>query len=108
MTVRKAQHDYLLPASEWFVNNEHFAGAASSTITVPAGYTAVYFSSTVDFWLAPGAAAAIPAGDITNGTSPFRNPAGLKELGSLPGGQFTIVTGAAGEVAMFFARAVQS
>lgn len=52
------------------------AANQAKLVTVPSGAGTVLFSATGDFWARFGAAAAVPTGDIVDGTAPELNPAG--------------------------------
>ncbi|WP_029008336.1 hypothetical protein [Azospirillum halopraeferens] len=47
----------------------------SRTVAVPAGARFVLINATGPLWVQYGAAATVPAADITNGTAPELNPA---------------------------------
>ena len=74
--------------------------ATAETHTVPTGATVVLFSSTGDFWVDfSGATAAIPAADVTDGSSPELNPV-AREVTS--GGTFSMISAAAQAVSLSF------
>ena len=50
------------------------AASTEETLAVPSGYRMVLFTSTADFWATIGGTAAVPAADITNGSSAELNP----------------------------------
>jgi len=74
--------------------------ATAETHTIPAGATMVLFSSTGDFWVDfHGATAAIPAADVTDGSSPELNPVARAVTA---GGTFSMISAAAQAVSMSF------
>lgn len=58
-----------------YVDARVLAAGVSETHTVPTGQKRVLFSATCDFYAKPGASAAVPAADVTDGTSAELNPA---------------------------------
>jgi hypothetical protein len=57
-----------------FIDARVLGVATNETHTVPAGASFVYFSSTGPFYARPNAVAAVPAGDVTDGTGSEYNP----------------------------------
>ena len=56
------------------VDTRVLAATVAEVITVPTGAKKVLFSSTADFYVKFGAAAAIPVADITDGSGSELNP----------------------------------
>lgn len=57
-----------------YVDARVLSGTVAEVITVPSGAKKVLFSATGNFYAKFGAAAAIPATDITDGSAPSLNP----------------------------------
>jgi hypothetical protein len=57
-----------------YVNARVLAAGVSETALMPAGTRFVVFSSECNFYAKPGAAAAVPGADITDGTASELNP----------------------------------
>ena len=64
----------LAPPASDHVDARVLAAGVAETHTVPAGARYVVFSATADFYAKFGAAAAVPAADVTNGTASALNP----------------------------------
>ncbi len=56
------------------------AAGVAEVVTVPTGANYVLFSATADFWANFGAAAAIPATEVADGSASYLNP-GLMAIG---------------------------
>jgi hypothetical protein len=82
-----------------YVDVAHFSGAGSQDIDVPTGAKFVLFAGTTNFWVKPGGSAAVPSGDITDGSGSELNPSGyeLSDISTLG-----IAVGAAGHVTCTF------
>lgn len=83
-----------------YVDARVLAANVSETHTIPTGAGFVLFSSTCNFYAKPGASAAVPAADVTDGTAAELNPAGWVITGSMT--QITLIAGAACVVTMAF------
>jgi hypothetical protein len=57
-----------------YVNARVLAAGVSETSTMPADTRLVIFSANCDFYASPGASAAVPAADVTDGTASELNP----------------------------------
>lgn len=58
-----------------YIDVRQLAATVAETHTLPAGTKFVIFSADCNFYARPGASAALPAGDVTNGTGSELNPA---------------------------------
>lgn len=65
-----------IPLLPFPVYVNHRAVTTAETETVPAGATRVFITTDADAWLSDGTAA-VPAGDVTNGTGSFLLKAGV-------------------------------
>lgn len=74
-TYNRGGQSTLVPvASEW-INHYVLTATVAESITPPTGASVVLFSSTHDFYANfNGGVAAIPAGDVTDGTGSSLNP----------------------------------
>lgn len=57
------------------------AAGQAKTVAVPEGARVVLFSATGDVWVRFGAAAAVPAADVLDGSAPELNPAAREIAG---------------------------
>lgn len=57
-----------------FVDARVLAANTNEDHTVPTGASYVMFSANIDFYAKAGGTAAVPAGDVTDGTASFLNP----------------------------------
>lgn len=74
-------------ASPVLVPSDHIvavqlAPGLPKTVNAPAEATLVLFSATAPFWAKIGAAAAVPTGDILDGSAPELNPVGRTLAGA--------------------------
>jgi hypothetical protein len=67
--------------SQGYVNTYVLTANANKEITVPTGSKFALFAANADIWVRVGAAAAVPAGDTTDGTGSELNPT-LRFIGS--------------------------
>jgi hypothetical protein len=81
-----------------YVNNYHFAGAGTATVTWPAGATIAHIISTATFYQANSGTAAVPTVDVTNGTASRNSPAFVRKVGA----DFSLAVGAAAEICVEF------
>jgi len=58
-----------------WINLACLAAGVEKTVTVPTGANFCIFSGDADFYVRPDATAALPAGDVTDGTGSELNPA---------------------------------
>jgi hypothetical protein len=85
-------------------NVNDYTFSAAKSITVPAATSAVIISSDVDIWLSAGTAA-VPSGDVIDGTGSFFFAKGtVREFDVVPGQVFTAIpaTGTAHVSACWF------
>lgn len=87
------RHENALPMSD-YVDNYVLAAGVAETVTIPAGTRFAFFSTTADFWLrasndSPLPAAAVPSGDVTDGTGSEFNPSSRDVTGF---SQFSIIS----------------
>lgn len=71
---REFAGDQTFAIQKGYVNNYQLVASTLKTVTVPTGARYAIFSATADIWVRIGAAAAIPAGDVTDGTGSELNP----------------------------------
>ena len=80
--LQVAQEDTLIPAQGvinacTYVDARVLAASTNETVTVPTGARFVFFSSTGNFYVNfQSGTAAIPSGDVTDGSASILNPAG--------------------------------
>lgn len=94
----RGQNTYARPPSDT-VNARLYGGAAAEVTTIPTNAKFAVFSSTVDFYAKPDAAAAVPTDDVTDGSASEMNPTiwdveGLSTIG--------LAVGAAGIVTIAY------
>jgi hypothetical protein len=63
------------------INTYLLTGSANKEVTIPTDAKFAMFNADADIWVRVGAAAAIPAGDVTDGTGSELNPT-MRYLGS--------------------------
>jgi hypothetical protein len=82
-----------------YVDAAYFAAPGNSDVAVPAGSKFVLYAGTVNFWVKRGGSAAVPSGNISDGSGSELNPTGheLSEVSTLG-----IAVGAAGHVTLTF------
>lgn len=85
-------------APTW-VDARVLASSTSETHTVPTGAAYVLFSADCNFYAKPGASAAVPASDVTDGTGSEQNPAAWQLTGVT---QITLIAASACKVTMSF------
>lgn len=88
-------------AAPTYVDARVLAANTSETHTVPAGIKWVLFSPSCDFYAKLGASAAVPAADVTDGSSAELNPAGWYIEGVT---QFTLIAPSTCVVTLSFYR----
>jgi hypothetical protein len=76
------------------------AANVSETHTIPTGASYVLFASTCNFYALPGASAAVPAADVTDGTASELNPAAWRLSSSAT--QITLIAPTACTVTLVF------
>lgn len=81
-----------MPPACGHVNNLVLAASTAETLTVPSGARCVILNYTADTWVRVGAAAAVPAADITDGTGSQLNPSAMK---GIDGKTISFITAAA-------------
>lgn len=81
------------------VNNYLLAVNTNKAVTVPADCSYALFAANADIWVEMGGAAAVPAGDITDGTGSELNPTIRKVE---PGGTIGIISESAAKVSITF------
>lgn len=82
-----------------YVNNYHFAGAGTATVTWPTDAKLAHIIGTAAFWAKSGAGAAVPAADITNGTASRNSPSFMERRGEAT---FTLAVSGACEIGVEF------
>ena len=83
-----------------YVQTRVLAAATAETVTPPATARFVVFSADAHFWVDPhGATAAVPAADVTDGTSPELNPSGYELRGMA---SFSVISPTACKLSMAF------
>jgi hypothetical protein len=97
--VAQRRRDNMFTPFPAFVN--HYPVTTAKTVTVPAGYTGVVIESDADIWLSDGTAA-IPAGDVTNGTGSFPLKGGASRGFDVSPGQTISVISASGTANVAF------
>lgn len=75
------------------------AASTAETVTVPTGATAVFFSSTADFYVNAFITATVPAADVTDGTASELNPLQRSVQGIA---SFSMIAPAAATITMAF------
>jgi hypothetical protein len=83
-----------------YVDARVLAANVSETHTIPTGAGFVLFASTCNFYAKPGASAAVPAADVTDGTGSELNPAAWVITSSMT--QITLISAVACTVTMVF------
>ena len=84
-----------------YIDARVLAASTNETVTIPADATQVIFSANADFYVNPNSGtAAVPAGDVTDGTGSELNPVGYSGL--LAGGTFGIISPVAATITMAF------
>ncbi len=71
---RNKAGDQTFAITQGYVNNYVLTPDANKAVTVPTGARYAVFAATADIWVTIGGVAAIPAGDVTDGTGSEFNP----------------------------------
>jgi len=80
-----------------------FAASAAESHTVPTGVKWCVVTPSVDTYVNPTAAAAVPAADITDGTGPIYCPARVPTyVPVVPASTLSVIATAAGIVSLYF------
>jgi len=81
-----------------YVDNRVLAAGVAESFTKPAGYSAAVITTNSDCYIRRGGAAAVPAGDVTDGTGSILIPAGQSRIvdltdspGATPLASFSII-----------------
>jgi hypothetical protein len=73
-------------------NIYNYTFSASKTVTVPAATTSVIISTDADIWLSTTGAAAVPTGDVVDGTGSFFLAKGtVREFDVIAAQTFTMI-----------------
>lgn len=67
------ENTYAIPASS-FVNSYELSAGTAETVTIPTGASVVMFSALDNFFVHYDTVAALPGGDVTDGTAAELNP----------------------------------
>lgn len=67
---------HMLRRAPGYIDAKVLAASTAETITVPAGAKYVIFSAEADFWANPNDTAAVPSGDVSDGSASELNPVG--------------------------------
>jgi len=71
---RNYSGDQTFAISRGYVNNYVLVADTNKAVTVPTGARYAVFAANADIWVNVGGTAAIPSGDVTNGTGSEFNP----------------------------------
>lgn len=80
-----------------YVSNRTLAAGVAETVTVPAGATSVIVSGDATMWARIGGTAAVPTGDVTDGTGSVCLQTWAYRA-CTPGGTISVVAGATAHV----------
>jgi hypothetical protein len=81
------------------VNNYLLVASTNKAVTVPTGANFALFSASADIWVNVGGVAAVPSGDVTDGTGSELNPS-LRRVEA--GGTIGVISEYAAKVSIVF------
>lgn len=96
---REQAGDQTFAITQGTVNHYLLTANTNKAVTVPTGANYALFSSTADIWVRMGGTAAVPAGDVTNGTGSELNPV-LRKVEA--GGTIGVISESAAKVSIVF------
>lgn len=81
--LRELDFNRIVNSRSTWVDARVLGIATAEVHTVPTGANFVRMSGNLDFYANFGAAAAVPAADVTDGTSSILNPSGIYPVGDV-------------------------
>ena len=71
---RNYSGDQTFAVPQGYVNNYVLTASTNKAVTIPTGARYAVFAASADIWVNVGGTAAIPSGDVTDGTGSELNP----------------------------------